>query len=195
VYGFKIGILFFLFSWSGFSVLAQDTTIAVKDSWYIRTMPLSIGTSIIYSGSGVSLPGQNHLRDRVTQNFEVGISTHIMDIGLAYGRLNFRQDSTAYIESRFTLVTFQIQKFSNEFTIGMGYGYRGNYPIMLEVATTMLFQVSKKAGLGLVTGYMDFAGDDGDYSKNFYGLFLRFGLARSESGSLMQRRAILHRRK
>ena len=66
---------------------------------------------------------------------------------------------------------------------------------MLEVATTMLLQVNKKMGLGLITGYMDFAGDEGDYSKNFYGLFFRFGLARSESGSLLQRRALMHRHK
>jgi hypothetical protein len=180
---------------SGGRLVAQDTNIVVKDSWYIRTMPLSIGTSTIYSGSGVSLAGHNHLRDRVTQNIEAGISTSIMDIGLAYGRLNFRQDSTSYIETRFTLVTFQIQKFSNEFTIGMGYAYKGQYPVMLEVATTMLWQVSKKAGMGLITGYMDYAGDEGDYSKNFYGLFLRMGLARSESGSLVKRRALMHRRK
>lgn len=188
-------ILCVLLVFCGTALFAQDTTVVVKDSWYIRTMPLSIGTSTIYSGSGVSLPGNNHLRDRVTQNLEVGISTSIMDIGLAYGRLNFRQDTTSYIETRFTLVTFQIQKFSNEFTIGMGYGYKGHYPIMLEVATTMLLQVNKKMGLGLITGYMDFAGDEGDYSKNFYGLFFRFGLARSESGSLLQRRALMHRHK
>lgn len=179
----------------GNTLFAQDTTVVVKNSWYIRAMPLSIGTSTIYSGSGTSLPGHNHLRDRITQNIEAGISTSIMDIGLAYGRFNYRQDTTSYIEARFTLVTFQIQKFSNEFTIGMGYGYKGNYPIMMEAATTMLWQVHKKADVGLITGYMDFAGDEGDYSKNFYGLFLRVGLSRNESGSLVQRRALLHRHK
>jgi hypothetical protein len=172
---------------------AQDTSKVVQNSWYIRAMPLSIGTSTIYSGTGVSIPGNNLIRDRVTQNIEAGISTSIMDIGLAYGRLNFRQDTTAYLEARFTLVTCQIQKFSNEFTIGMGYGFAGKYPIMLEAATTMLLQVSKKAGVGLITGYMDFAGNAGDYSKNFYGLFVRIGLARSETGSLLRRRPALHR--
>jgi cytochrome c biogenesis protein CcdA len=183
-------ILFFFLS---FNLKAQDTTVAVKKSWYVRSMPFSLGTSTIYSGTGVSIPGNNLIRDRTSQNIEVGVSTSIMDIGLAYGRLNFRQDSTAYLETRFTLVTCQIQKFSNEFIIGMGYSCASNYPIVLEAATTILLQVSKQAGVGLITGYYDFAGNIGDYSKNFYGLFFRFGLARSETGSLLRRKGLLHR--
>jgi hypothetical protein len=171
----------------------NDTIIPVKSSWYIRTMPFSLGTSTIYSGTGVSIPGNNLIRDRIAQNIEFGVSTSIMDIGLAYGRLNYRQDSTAYLETRFTLVTCQIQKFSNEFIIGMGYSFAGHYPIVLEAATTILLQVSKMTGVGLITGYYDFAGNIGDYSKNFYGLFLRYGLARSETGSLFRRKGLLHR--
>jgi hypothetical protein len=182
-------LLLTLLSLNAFS---QDTTISVKSSWYVRSMPFSIGTSTIYSGTGTSLPGNNLLRDRISQNIEVGISTSVMDIGITYGRLNFRQDSTSFVEARLTLVTCQIQKFSNEFIIGMGYNF-GNNPIVLEAATTILLQVSRKMGIGLITGYYDFAGDNGDYSRNFYGAFLRFGLARSETGSLLKRRSVLRR--
>lgn len=156
-------------------------------------MPMSMGTSAVYSTTGVSIPQENLLKNRISQNIEVGYSSSIVDIGLSYGRVNFRQDSTSYLEARITMVTCQIKKFSNEFSIGFGHSFNPHYPVMLEAASTMLWQVHKNFGGGLIVGYYDFAGNQGDFSKNFYGLFIRYGLARSETGSLLRRRNIIHR--
>lgn len=172
--------------------LSYDQT-PQKPSFYMRMMPISTGTSPIYSSTGVSSPEGSLLKNRISQNIEAGISTSILDIGLSYGRMNFRQDSTSYLEARITMVTCQIQKFSNEFSIGFGHSFNNHYPIMLEAATTMLWQVQKNWGAGLIVGYYDFAGNQGDYSKNFYGVFIRYGLERSEAGLLMRRRSMIHR--
>lgn len=178
----KLILIFFILL--SLTTNAQDSLITINNSWYIRSMPISINSSSIYSLTGTSNPYENKLTNRTNSNIEIGYSTGIVDIGLSYGRLNIRQDSSSYLESRITLDVCQIRKFSNEFTLGVGYSFNNSFPVMLEVASTMMLQVSKRLGVGLITGYYDLAGNYGDYSKNFYGIFLRYGLARSENGSL-----------
>jgi hypothetical protein len=188
-------ICFFLFlSFFGQSQdsLPKNTEIS-KRSWYVRMMPISMGTSAVYSTTGVSIPQESLLKNRISQNIEMGYSSSIVDIGLCYGRINIRQDSTSFLEARITMATAQIKNFSNEFSIGFGHSFNPSYPIMLEAASTMLWQVYKNFGGGVIVGYYDFAGNQGDFSKNFYGLFLRYGLARTETGSLLRRRNIIHR--
>jgi hypothetical protein len=156
-------------------VLTVDT-IKVKSSWYARSMPVSL-----YTGAGF-------INDKISQNIEVGRSIGVVDVGLVYGRINQRADSNKYVEARVTMDASQYGIFSNEISIGVGRVFNEKIPIMLEISYTVFAQVGKHFGVGIVTGYYDFSGVSNDVSKDFYGLFFRYGLQRTESGTLLSRR-------
>lgn len=161
---------------SVFNLTAQkDSIIKVKSSWYARVMPVSL-----YTGSG-------YIQDKIMQNIEVGRSFGVIDVGVAYGRTNLRADSNNFVEAKVTMDACQYGRFSNEITVGLGYVMKSNTPIMLEVDYTVFAQVSKNWGLGVVIGYVDYGGNTHDSNKNYYGLYIRYGLQRSDGGSLLSR--------
>ncbi len=162
----------------------EDTSaFEIKSSWYARAMPLSL-----YSGAGL-------LNDKISQNLEIGRSFGVVDVGLCYGRINLRPDSNQFVEARVTMDAAQFGIFSNEFSIGGGMLFNKKIPIMLELSYTLLAQVSTHWGIGLATGYYDFSGDYNDLSKTYYGLFVRYGLLRTEDGGLLNRKIRMHHRR
>jgi len=164
-------ICFFLQITFGYS---QDSTLTTS-SWYFRSMPFSF-----YSNAG-------KFEDRVSQNIEFGRSFEVLDLGLAYGRNSLRPDSTSYLQARITMDACQYGIFSNEVSVGVGKIFNSTTPMIFEYSTTILAQVSKKIGIGVIVGNYDFTGEVNDHSKQFFGLFLRIGLMRNEDGFLVKR--------
>ncbi|HWY33073.1 MAG TPA: hypothetical protein VNX68_00420 [Nitrosopumilaceae archaeon] len=146
-------------------------------------MPVSL-----YTGAGL-------LVDKISQNIEVGRSFGVIDVGLVGGRMNQRADSNKYAEARVTMDASQYGRFSNEISIGVGTVFKSRTPIMLEISYTVFAQVGKLWGVGIVTGYYDFSGDNADVSKTVFGLFFRYGLLRSENGALLNRKLRMHHRR
>jgi hypothetical protein len=162
----------------------QDTTVVeIKSSWYGRTMPISL-----YAGAGL-------INDKISQNIEIGRSFGVVDAGLVYGRNSLRADSNQFLEARVTMDAAQYGIFSNEFSVGAGMVFNTKTPIMLELSYSLLAQVSTHWGIGIVTGYYDFSGNYDDNNKTYYGLFLRYGLLRTDNGGLLSRVHIHHRKK
>ena len=58
---------------------------------------------------------------------------------------------------------------------------------MLEASSTIFAQVAKNWGFGIITGYYDYSGVTNDVNKNFFGLFMRWGLLRNDGGILLSR--------
>ena len=175
----KIFFILCLISTNSFCQILSDT-IKVKSSWYGRCMPYSI-----YTGPGLTA-------DRVSQNIEFGRSFGVIDAGLVYGRISLRPDSTQYLEGKVTMDACQYGIFSNEFSIGAGKVFNSRMPIMLEVSTTIMAQVAKSWGVGVVTGYYDLSGTVYGTNKNYFGIFIRYGLLRNDGGILLNRKIRIH---
>jgi hypothetical protein len=171
-------------------LLAQDT---VKHSaFYSRIMPVS------------TITGAGTLPNKLLQTIEVGRSFSMLDLGLAYGGHLIPVDNTqapfvglskynfSFLEVRATMDASQYGIFSNEISIGMGYNFDKDIPCVLEITSTILAQVHKHIGIGVVVGYYDFSGSVVDYNTEYYGLFMRIGLQRSESGTLLGHKPHMH---
>lgn len=167
---FTLLFIFNIFS----NVYSQDSTSTIS-SWYVRSMPFGM-----YSNAG-------KYADRINQNIEFGKSFEVLDIGLAFGRNSLRPDTTSYLQARITMDACQYGIFSNEVSIGVGKIFNSSTPMIFEYSTTILAQVSKKLGIGVIVGNYDFTGEVIDISKQFYGIFMRFGLMRNEDGYLVKR--------
>ena len=155
---------------------------------YIRTMPIGI-----YTGAG-------YMPDKLTQNFEFGQSVGMFDVGLAVGQVALRKDTMGngnkFAEAKITMDICQYGIFSNEMTVGAGYVFSAKNFMMLEISYTIYGQFWKRMGLGITTGYVDYSGNLTDVNHNQFGLFLRYGLLRPESGGMINlagRRMHIHR--
>lgn len=171
----KLIALFLIYFTNSFC--QTDTIIKVKSSWYSRMMPASL-----YTGSGL-------LVNKISSNVEFGKSFGVIDVGLTVGQINQRADSNKYAEVRVTMDASQYGNVSSEITLGCGHVFKSNTPIMLEISYTILYQFHKKFGLGIVTGFYDFSGNNADASKTFYGVFIRYGLLRDTNGILSRRKS------
>lgn len=140
-------------------------------------MPLGI-----YTGAG-------YLKDRITQNIEIGKTFGMIDVGLALGQTALRKDTLGngknFLEAKITMDICQYGIFSNEMTIGAGEVFNSQNFLMLEISYTIYAQFWKRCGMGIVTGYIDYSGNTTDASHNMFGLFLRYGLLRPENGGLI----------
>ncbi|SFD06997.1 hypothetical protein [Spirosoma endophyticum] len=140
---------------------------------YVRTTPFSI-----YTGAG-------NPRDRIAQSIEIGKSFNVIDLGVAFGRNSLRPDSTLFLEGRVTMDVANYGIFANEMTIGAGRVFDKQGSLMLELTYSIIAQVAPRLGIGLTTGYYDFSNEVTDSSKTFYGIYLRFGIMRTDSGGLL----------
>ena len=140
---------------------------------YVRATPFSI-----YTGAG-------NPRDRIAQSIEIGKSFNVIDLGVAFGRNSLRSDSTLFLEGRVTMDVANYGIFANEMTIGAGRVFDKQGSLMLELTYSIIAQVAPRLGIGLTTGYYDFSNEVNDNSKTFYGIYLRFGIMRTDSGGLL----------
>lgn len=140
---------------------------------YFRATPFSI-----YTGAG-------NPRDRIAQSIEIGKSFNVIDLGVAFGRNSLRPDTSLFLEGRVTMDVANYGIFANEMTIGAGRVFDKQGSLMLELTYSIIAQVAPRLGIGLTTGYYDFSNESTDNSKTFYGIYLRWGLLRTDSGGLL----------
>lgn len=153
------------------SATLQDTTPSFS-SFYVRANPIGIAADI------------GKFSSKLVQNVEIGKSFGPLDVGINYGRFAIA-DSTQFMQVRTTFDASQIGIFSSEFALGAGNVFNSSTPLMFEVSTTLMAQISRNIGLGAIVGTYDFIGENNQFNKTFYGLFVRYGLLRSEGGLLL----------
>ncbi len=144
-----------------------------KAPWYVRSTPFAI-----YTGAG-------KLSDKVTQNIEIGKSFNVIDLGIAFGRNSLRADTTLFLEGKVTMDVCNYGIFANEMTVGAGKVFDSQGSIMLELSYTIFAQIAPRFGVGITTGYYDFANEIFDSSRTFYGVYCRWGLQRTDTGGLL----------
>ena len=150
-----------------FNVCSQE------HAWYGRVMPISISN------------GVGTFSQKAAQNIEIGISKGMLDMGICAGRSSLNFDTTSFCELKLTMDAAQYGIFSNEFSVGLGHQFNSNTPVMMEASYTIMAQLEDEWGLGVVFGYYDFSGKMYEYNRTFYGIYIRYGLKRSDDGQLI----------
>lgn len=166
-------LLVFFFLLIGIAGFSQTKDSTLKSSWYARALPLGLSTTA------------GPLSTRTIQNIEVGKSIGVFDLGLAYGKLSQKTDTTDFLEAKITMDACQYGIFSNEFTIGGGKVFNSAAPYLFEVSSTIFAQIGKNWGAGLVAGNYYTTGNYYSTSNQYFGIFLRYGLLRSMEGALV----------
>jgi hypothetical protein len=155
-------------------VSAQDTIPKMSTSYYARLMPIGVFTEA------------GKMSNRMFQNIEVGKTYGPLDLGVAFGKMG-KSDSSYFTQLRASFDATQIGIFSSELALGVGKLFNSSTPLMLEISTTLMAQVNDDWGVGAIVGTTDLSGITAEQSRVFYGLFIRYGLLRNESGGLVTR--------
>jgi hypothetical protein len=166
------------------TIVEEDTIRIIRSSWYVRGVPFSIVT-----GAG------SNQAPTYSRYIEGGWSYEVLDLGLAIGSYSRNMDTTTFAELKITMDASQYGIFSNEFSVGFGRVFKSSTPIMLEASYTIMAQLSNNIGAGIYTGFYDFVGTDYDITKSYYGVFIRFGLARNSDGEMYIKNKTHHRKK
>lgn len=168
--------LFICFFYLFLGCIGQDTLPKIDKSFYVRLNPISVASEAGF------------LNDRLISNIEVGKSYGPLDVGLAYGKYSNKSiDSATFAQIKFTFDAAQLGIFSNEFSIGVGKVFNQTTPLLFEISSTLMAQIAPKIGVGAVFGSYELSGDFNQFSKSFYGIFVRYGLLRTENGGLIGR--------
>ena len=162
-----------------------DTTtiILVKEKpKFINTIYGRVTPLCIYTGA-------DYLKDKISQNVEIGKSFGIIDLGVAVGRNALRRDTahngTTFAEAKLTMEIAQYGIFSNEMIVGAGYVFDSKNFLMLELTYSIYGQFWDRFGIGITTGFYDFSGNTTDNSRNTFGVFCRYGLRRPDGSTLL----------
>ena len=191
-------IILLLITLSGYGQ-QKDSIIEKKvdKSIYFRSMFSSLVSDGFTDINGDLV--KESLSNRFIQNIEVGGSFGVLDIGIDVGKINTVVDKNldlkqrTLFECKLTMDACQYGIFSNEITIGGGYIIKSQTPIILELSSTILAQVYDNFGIGVVYGAYELTGNNFDVNKTFTGLFLRYGLMRSDGGFLLHRTKFNHK--
>ena len=170
----KLLSLFFLILF--INCKGQDTLSKIDKSFYVRLNPISIASEA------------GRINDRFIQNIEIGKSFGPLDVGISYGKYsNKRIDSSTFAQIRFSFDAAQLGIFSNEFSFGIGKVFNLSTPLLFELSSTLMAQVAPQIGIGAIFGTYELSGDVTQFSKSFYGIFIRYGLLRTDNGGLISR--------
>jgi hypothetical protein len=153
-------LITFIALWYAFSIQAQD--IESPPETYISFAPCitnAIGT----------------LGEKFSPTLEVGRQWEdVFSLGLDIGRTGSprytKKDTTVYLEIRPNLNVFQVGKFVNTFTPGIGYVFGASQHMMLEFTSGVEYSYTPTLHFNIFFGQYFYSGKESNSSVAFVGM-------------------------
>ena len=141
---------------------------------------ISIGT--VFSQTYITLSPslttiQGTILDKSNLSFELGQQWDVFSLGGVVGKTSLIpcvKDTTTYFEVRTNLNIFQQGKFTNTFTIGVGYIPNAQNNLLTEVTYTIEYSYSDQVHLNILAGQYLYSGLKSIGSEPFIGLSLTY---------------------
>ena len=121
-----------------------------------------------------STPGS--LLEKSNASVEVGRQWNVFSLGLTYGRTTLDEvegkDTCNYIEFRPNLNIFQVGKFTNTLTTGIGYVFGAKENLLMEFTTGIEYSLSTKIHVNIFSGQYYYSGLKSATTAPFFGCSL-----------------------
>lgn len=113
---------------------------------------------------------------KVSPAIEIGKQWNVFSMGFDIGKTNCspvkdKKDTTIYLEFRPNLNIFQVGKFTNTFTPGIGYVF-GSKCLMLELTAGLEYSLTEKLHINMFFGQYSYSGLKANSSVSFVGFSL-----------------------
>ncbi len=130
------------------------------------------------------------LADKSNMALEIGRQWDVFSLGLAFGKTTLSpvhgKDTSNYLEVRPNLNIFQVGKFTNTFTPGIGVVFNAEENLVTELTYGIEYSVTGKLHINTYFGQFFYSGKTSASNVSFFGISLAYFFANTRSGSLIK---------
>jgi hypothetical protein len=128
--------------------------------------------------------------DKANLALEVGRQWDVFSLGLAFGKTTLspvsHRDTSKYIELRPNLNIFQVGKFTNTFTPGIGYVFNAREDLVTEVTYGIEYSLSDQLHVNAYFGQFFYSGKETASNVSFFGISAAWFFAPVKGGSMIK---------
>jgi len=132
------------------------------------------------------------LADKSNIALEVGRQWDVFSLGLAFGKTTLSKvtgkDTSNYLELRPNLNIFQVGKFTNTFTPGIGYIFNAKENLVTELTYGIEYSYSPKLHLNVDFGQYFYSGKESASNVSFFGISVAYYFNPYNSGPLIKQK-------
>ena len=132
------------------------------------------------------------LADKSNIALELGQQWDVFSMGLDLGKTTLSpvngKDTSVYIEFRPNLNIFQVGKFTNTFTAGIGYVFNAQESLLTEVTYGIEYSLTSKIHFNVFFGQYFYSGRISASNVSFFGVSAAFYFKPNTSGSLIKQK-------
>jgi len=122
-----------------------------------------------------NIPGT--LKGKSNLSLEVGHQLDVFSLGLAVGKTTLspsRRDTSTYFEIRPNLNIFQVGKFTNTFTSGIGYVCNAKQSLLTELTYGIEYSYTERLHLNIMFGQFYYSGLNSASTETFFGVSIMY---------------------
>ena len=130
------------------------------------------------------------LRDKSNFAIEVGKQWDVFSLGVDLGKTTLSprlgKDTSTYLEVRPNLNIFQVGKFTNTFTAGIGYVFNAHENLLTEITNGIEYTATPTVHVNIVFGQYFYSGLESSSSVTFFGLSFMYYFKPNKSTSIIK---------
>jgi hypothetical protein len=123
---------------------------------------------------------------------EAGRQWDVFSIGIALGKTTLSpvtgKDTSNYLELRPNLNIFQVGKFTNTFTPGIGYVFNAKENLLTELTYGIEYSLSEKVHINAFFGQYFYSGKETSSSVSFFGISIVLFFRPNKSAPLLKQK-------
>jgi hypothetical protein len=124
---------------------------------------------------------------------ELGQQWDVFSMGIDVGKTTLSRsglrDTSVYIELRPNLNIFQVGKFTNTFTAGIGYVFKAEESLLTEVTYGIEYSFTNKLHFNVFFGQYYYSGKLSASNVSFFGISAAFYFTANNSGSIIKQKS------
>ncbi len=133
------------------------------------------------------------IADKSNIALEFGQQWDVFSMGIDIGKTTLSpvtgRDTSAYLELRPNLNIFQVGKFTNTFTAGIGYVFNAKESLLTEVTYGIEYSFTEKLHFNVFFGQYFYSGKVSASNVSFFGISAAFYFKPNISGGLIKQKS------
>ena len=143
-------------------------------TFFLCLLPLFVRAQTFVALTPCITTGLGSITQKFNPTIEIGRQWDVFSTALAIGKTGCSatkgRDTTFYMEVRPNLNVFQVGKFVNTFTPGIGYVFGASQNMLLEFTSGIEYSYTDNLHLNIMFGQYYFSGETSSSSSAFFGI-------------------------
>ena len=164
---------------------------AIYRALLLCILPLFVHAQTFVAFTPCVTTGLGGLAQKFSPTVELGRQWDVFSAAIAFGKTGCGKikgrDTTTYVEVRPNLNVFQVNKFVNTFTPGIGYVFGASQNMMVEFTSGIEYSYTDDLHINIMFGQYYFSGETAASSTAFFGISIAKFFGASKPKSLIEK--------